>query len=315
MTAAPVDVVPGAQTTWRPSFPVDVRRTLSILRHGGADPCHAVAGDGSVWRASRMSIGAVTYRVNQRSLREITAQAWGPGADELIAGLPELLGSADTPGSFQPRHPRLAVAHRRLVGLRVAASFRVLESLIPAVLEQKVVGRDATDAWRRLVRRHGEPAPGPIPRPLFLPPDAATWRSLAAWDWHQAGVDPRRARAAQVCARYADKLEQAAAARAGDPSEVYRLLLALPGIGRWTAAQVGQRALGDADALPVGDYHLAKDTGWALRGAPLAEDEVEEFFEPWRPHRWRAVRLLELTPGARAPRRGPRMPRQDYRRI
>jgi 3-methyladenine DNA glycosylase/8-oxoguanine DNA glycosylase len=91
--------------------------------------------------------------------------------------------------------------------------------------------------------------------------------------------------------------------------------MSLPGVGRWTAAQVGHRALGDADALPLGDFHLAKDTGWALCGAPLAEDEVEAFFEPWRPHRFRVVRLLELTPGARAPRRGPRMSRQDYRRL
>jgi 3-methyladenine DNA glycosylase/8-oxoguanine DNA glycosylase len=119
---------------------------------------------------------------------------------------------------------------------------------------------------------------------------------------------------AQVCARYADKFEAAAASR-DRPDDVYRLLMSLPGVGRWTAAQVGHRALGDADALPLGDYHLAKDTGWALRGVPLAEEEVEAFFEPWRPHRYRVVRLLELTPGAHAPRRGPRMSRQDYRRI
>jgi 3-methyladenine DNA glycosylase/8-oxoguanine DNA glycosylase len=118
-----------------------------------------------------------------------------------------------------------------------------------------------------------------------------------------------------VCARYADKLEAAAVAQQRNPNEVYRLLLALPGVGAWTASQVGHRALGDADALPIGDYHLAKDVGWALTGAALAEDKVAGFFEPWRPHRFRVVRLLELTNGARAPRRGARMPRQDYRRI
>jgi 3-methyladenine DNA glycosylase/8-oxoguanine DNA glycosylase len=148
-----------------------------------------------------------------------------------------------------------------------------------------------------------------------VPPSAQTWRAIPSWDWHRAGVDPRRARIAQLCARYADKFEAAAASHPHRPDEVYRLLLALPGVGRWTAAQVGHRALGDADALPVGDYHLAKDAGWALLGAALPEDEVEAFFEPWRPHRFRVVRLLELTPGARAPRRGPRMSRQDYRRL
>jgi len=187
--------------------------------------------------------------------------------------------------------------------------------LIPAVLEQKVVGLDAAASWRRLVTKFGDPGPGPAPAQLRVPPSAETWRALASWDWHQAGVDPRRARAAQLCARYAGKLEAAAAEQPGDPEVVYRLLLALPGIGVWTAAQVGHRALGDADALPIGDYHLATDVGWALTGAALAEDEVEAFFEPWRPHRFRVVRLLELSPGARPPRRGPRMSRQDYRRI
>ena len=93
------------------------------------------------------------------------------------------------------------------------------------------------------------------------------------------------------------------------------MAVAVRGIGRWTAAEVGHRALGDADAIPFGDYHLAKDVGWALTGARFTDEEVEQYAEVWRPHRWRAVRLLELTPGAHAPRRGPRMSRQDYRRI
>jgi len=49
-------------------------------------------------------------------------------------------------------------------------------------------------------------------------------------------------------------------------------------------------------------------------GAALAR-EIEEFFEPWRPHRYRVVQLLAMMPRTRAPRRGPRMARQDYRRI
>ncbi|MBV9486179.1 MAG: DNA-3-methyladenine glycosylase 2 family protein [Frankiaceae bacterium] len=307
--------VVSASTVWRPRFLVDARRTLSVLQHGGADPCHVGEADGSVWRASRMESGPVSYRVTQHGPQEIEVRAWGAGSAELIEGVPRLLGSADRPEEFVPGHPVLAAAHRRLVGLRIPHTGRVMESLIPAVLEQKVVGIDATASWRRLVNRYGERAPGPAPERLRTPPSAATWRSVPSWEWHRAGVDPRRARAAQVCAREGDRLERLAAAHPGAPAEVYRVLFALPGVGVWTAAEVGHRALGDADAIPFGDYHLAKDTGWALRGAPLAEHEVEEFFEPWRPHRWRAVRLLELTPGNRAPRRGPRMSRQDYRRI
>jgi 3-methyladenine DNA glycosylase/8-oxoguanine DNA glycosylase len=304
-----------ASTVWCPTYPVDIRRTLSDLRHGIGDPCHQVTDDGAVWRTSRMATGPVSYRLRQHDLHEISADAWGPGAAELIAGLPTLLGCRDSPETFEPRTALLRDAHARMVGFRVPCTGRVMEALIPAVLEQKVIGLDATAAWRRLLTRHGDTAPGPAPDGMRVPPDAQRWKALPSWDWHQAGVDGRRARIARICATYADKLERAATSSPADPEVVYRLLLALPGVGPWTAAQVGHRALGDADALPIGDYHLASLTSWALAGTSLAEDEVEEFYEPWRPHRYRVVRLLELTPGARPPRRGPRLSRQDYRRI
>jgi 3-methyladenine DNA glycosylase/8-oxoguanine DNA glycosylase len=300
-------------TVWRPSFAVDVRRTLSHLQHGGGDPSHRVTGDGAVWRTSRLASGPVTYRITQAGPHEVGATAWGEGADELVADLPALLGCADQPEQFQPRHPLLVEAHRRFAGLRVPATGRVMESLVPAVLEQKVIGLDATAAWRRLLNRYAEPAPGPVPTPMRVAPTAADWLAIPSWGWHEAGVDGRRARTIRVCASYADKLETAA--DAADPGALYRVLLALPGVGPWTAAQVGHRVLGDADALPIGDYHLAAMTGWALAGRALADDEVEAFYQPWRPHRYRVVRLLELGAFPRAPKRGPRLRRQDYRRI
>ena len=91
------------------------------------------------------------------------------------------------------------------------------------------------------------------------------------------------------------------------------MLTAIPGIGRWTAAEVGHRALGDADAVSFGDYHLSDLTGWALAGREMLEEEVEPLLERWRPHRYRVVRLLELTPGAWPPRRGPRLARPEHR--
>lgn len=262
-----------------------------------------------------MATGPVTYRITQTNRHDISAQAWGDGADELIADLPRLLGGDDSPETFEPRHALLAAAQRHAVGVRVPATGRVLEALIPGVIEQRVVGLDAKASWRRLVTWFGDPAPGPGPSRMRVPPSAETWQSIPSWEWHRAGVDPRRARVARLCARHASSFERAAAASPTNPAAVYELLTAIPGVGAWTAAQVGHRALGDADAVPFGDYHLAKDTGWALTGAPLADDEVEAFFEPWRPQRYRVVQLLALMPRTRAPRRGPRLSRQDYRRI
>jgi 3-methyladenine DNA glycosylase/8-oxoguanine DNA glycosylase len=178
----------------------------------------------------------------------------------------------------------------------------VLESLIPAVIEQKVTGREAWRGYRGLVRRWGEPAPGPFglrlaPRPEVLA--AATYH-----EFHPLGIERRRA---DLVRRIAD--------RAGRFEEITRLplaaayarLTAMPGIGPWTAAEVAVRALGDPDAVSVGDFHLHNVVAWALAREPRADDaRMLELLEPWRGQRARVIRLLEIS-GLRPPAFGPRM--------
>ena len=66
------------------------------------------------------------------------------------------------------------------------------------------------------------------------------------------------------------------------------------------------RALGDADAVSVGDFHLANLVGYALTGRPRSTDEqLLELLRPYAGHRYRAVRMIELS-GLRPPRFGPR---------
>ena len=298
-----------AETTWRPQVPVDVRRTLSPLRRGGGDPTHRVTDDGAVWRTSLMPSGPVTVRLEQRGPQEVHALAWGAGGPELVAGLPDLLGGRDLADGFEPRHPLLAETARRVPGLRIPRTGRVVEALVPAVLEQKVTGREARDAFRRLVLRFGTPAPGPAPDGMRVPPSAHDWRHVPSWEWHRAGVDPKRSRTICLAMRCAERLEQAVGMA---PADAARRLSAVPGIGAWTVAEIAQRALGDTDALSVGDYHLSQFVGWALVGRPLDDDGMVELLEPWRPHRYRVVRLLESS-GVGKPRFGPRLTIQDHR--
>ena len=117
-----------------------------------------------------MASGAVSYCLTQQASGEVSVAAWGDGADELIASIPTLLGSQDDPDSFDPRDERVRRAQERLRGLRMVRTGRVLESLVPAVLEQKIVGLDAFAMWQRLVTRFGEPAPGPAPAGMRLIP-------------------------------------------------------------------------------------------------------------------------------------------------
>jgi 3-methyladenine DNA glycosylase/8-oxoguanine DNA glycosylase len=90
-------------------------------------------------------------------------------------------------------------------------------------------------------------------------------------------------------------------------SDAYRRLTSVPGIGPWTAAEVGVRALGDVDAVSVGDFHLPNLVAFALAGEPRGTDaRMLALLEPYRGQRARVVRLLELS-GVRAPRYGPRL--------
>lgn len=298
-----------AETTWRPRLPVDVRRTLSPLRRGAADPTHRVTDDGAVWRTTLLPGGPATMRLTQRGLHEVTCEVWGAGAAEAVAGVPDLLGGREDLTGFEPRHPLLAEAHSRHPGLRVPRTGRVVEALVPAVLEQKVTGKQARDAFRRLVLAYGTPAPGPAPAGMRVPPSAEAWRHIPSWEWHRAGVGPQRSRTVCLAMRSAARLEEAVGM---DRDDAARRLSGATGIGPWTVAEIAQRALGDTDALSVGDFHLSQFVGWSLAGRPLDDDGMVELLEPWRPHRYRVVRLLEVS-GAGKPRFGPRLTIQDHR--
>lgn len=290
--------------------PVDVAMSLSPLRRGRGDPTFERAADGSYWRASRMDSGAVTYRLRQSSRTVVNCEAWGPGAAEFSDAMPDLLGASDDVSGFVPLHPAVTEAHRQFPHLRLGRTGRVLEALIPAIIEQRVHGISAFGSWRHLVRRFGEPAPGPTPKPMFVPPVAEVWRRIPSWEFHLANVDPARSKTIVRCAQAAGRLEETATMPMPD---AHRRLRAVPGVGIWTAAETAQRAFGDADALSVGDYHLAAVVGWSLLGRPIDDAEMIEYLAPMRPHRHRTVRLLAVSGQAIKPKFGPRTPLVDHR--
>ncbi|MFF9481471.1 DNA-3-methyladenine glycosylase family protein [Streptomyces sp. NPDC014733] len=297
--------------TWVPPGPYDLHRTLGVLGRGPGDPAFAVRG-GEIWRASRTPQGPGTLRLAVRPADgAVEAEAWGPGADWLLEQLPALLGAADDPEAFTPRHRLVHAAHRRHRGVRLGRTGLVLESLIPSVLEQKVTSDEAYRAWRLLLRRHGEPAPGPWDR-LRVMPDPRGWALIPSWEWHRAGVDAKRSDTIVRAARVARRLEEAAAM---EPADATRRLCAVPGIGPWTAAETLQRVLGAPDALTLGDLHLPKIIGYALTGRRGTTDaEMLDLLAPYAGQRHRAARLILLS-GTVPPRRAPRFPVGDIARL
>lgn len=187
-----------------------------------------------------------------------------------------------------------------------------MESLIPSVLEQKVTTDEAYRAWRLLVRKYGEPAPGPQEYGLYVMPDARTWSLIPSWEWHRAGVDSKRSATILRAVRVARRMEEVATM---ELTEAMARLQVIPGIGPWTAAETLQRSNGDPDAVTVGDLHLPGIVGHALAGNRNADDEeMLTLLSPYEGQRHRATRLIMLS-GNTPPRHAPRMTRGDIARL
>ncbi|MEY9849249.1 3-methyladenine DNA glycosylase/8-oxoguanine DNA glycosylase [Streptacidiphilus sp. BW17] len=305
-----------ATRVWRPDGPLDLALTFGFLRRGPLDPSYRRDRDGALWRVSRTPAGVGTLRLRARPAEgAVEATAWGAGAPWLLDAVPRWLGAEDDPSTFDPHgHRLLRDAHARHAGLRIGRTGLVMESLVPAILEQKVTTGEAYEAWRTLLRTYGEPAPGDaeVPPHMYAPPAAQDWATIPSWAWHRARVDGKRAATIVRAARVAPRVEEASVM---PPAEAEARLTMIPGIGVWTAAETLQRSNGDADAVSVGDLHLPNTVGWALAGRERSDDAVMlELLEPYRPHRYRVCRLLH-TMHVGAPRRAPRYAPLDLREM
>ncbi|WP_027942157.1 DNA-3-methyladenine glycosylase family protein [Amycolatopsis taiwanensis] len=295
---------------YRPPFPLDLGAVLAPHRRGKGDPCQRHEA-GITWLTGNTPEGPATLMLRRFADGEVEAQAWGPGGDRLLDGVPALLGARDDDREFVAHHDLVATVRRRKPGLRLGATGRVWDALVPAVLEQKVTGIEARRSWRELCRWFGEPAPGPAPAGLRVPPSPRAILSIVDWKWHRAGVDLSRRRALIFAAQVAHRLERAAVLGG---AEGRALLRKVPGIGVWTAAEVAQRAWGDPDAVSFGDFHIPSVVGYALLGKALDDAGLAEVLAPYAPQRQRAVRYVEAA-GFSRPRFGPRLPVRDYRAL
>jgi hypothetical protein len=336
-------VEPMLEADWLAPFALDVRVTIGVQGRGRGDPTYRADDAGAIWRTSLTPDGPGTIRVlptpvwvvepqDGSASTRVRAQAWGPGAAWLLDALPAALGGGDDSSGFDAScHPLISDSARRHPGFRLSRSGRLMEALVPAILEQKVVILEAHRAWRILLHKYGTEPPGPAPSGMRVFPEPAIWRRIPSWEWHRAGVEGVRAETIIRAATVAGSLERLLDV---GHEEADRKLRTIPGIGIWTSAEARQRAAGDPDAVSVGDYHLKNVVGWALAGRDRSTDEeMLALLEPFKGHRHRVTRLIGMSGGrpaaaagaagtgtvrygaGRPPRRGPRMSVRDYRKF
>ena len=284
-----------------------VRATYGLHRHGPGDPTIRIENDG-VWRASATPDGAATIHLRFDGT-QVEAAAWGSGAAWLMDRAEVMVGMSDA-STLTTTHPRLSQLQRELPGLRIIATHRVMEALVPAILEQKVTSYEAHQSFRKMVYSLGEPAPGPMS--LRVAPEPRILAEQPYWVFHRFGIERKRADVIRaVCAR-SSRLEECVDL---PREEATTRLTRFTGVGPWTAAEVSARAMGDPDAVSVGDFHLPHLVAWVLAGEDRATDErMLELLEPYRGERGRVIRLIESGAGRR-PRRAPRQRIRSIERI
>ena len=277
---------------------LDLKRTVGPLI--GPSPALGAISEREVWRASRTPEGPATIHVVPVD-GGIEAAAWGEGASWALQQLPDLLGLDDDPASFKPDSGLVRDLHLRALGMRFGATRSVFEALVPTILGQKVTTKESHRSYRRLISAFGEKAPGP--GDFSLPPAPEVLAGLPYFEYHPLGIERKRADLIRRVAQRAQRLEEVSTLAASD---AVKRLMAFDGIGPWTAAFVMAASRGDADAVPVGDYHLPNMVAWALAREPRADDaRMLELLEPYRGHRGRVIRLLKQA-GVHAPKFGPR---------
>lgn len=321
MAGAPAGVAQPLERTLVLEHPLDLRATLGPLQRGRGDLTFRWDGD-RAWRALRTPEGPVTVRLHvDPPTRSVSARAWGRGATWFLDRLPDQVGAHDDHQRLldllealppRPATELLRTLHRRTPGMRLPRTGLVADILISTVMEQRVTTREAKSSFRSIVRRWGEPAPGPgaASLGLMLSPHPERLAELPYWAFHRHGLERKRAETVRRVAAAASRLDAAAD---GPTPEARRAIERIRGCGVWSSGQAALAALGDPDAVAVGDFHLKNFVGWVMAGEPRATDErMLELLEPYLGERGRVTRLI-MRAGAAPPKYGPRQRVHDFR--
>ena len=178
----------------------------------------------------------------------------------------------------------LADAVTRNPGLRVPGTFDGFELVVRAILGQQITVRAATTLAGRFSETFGGAIETPFEGLSRLCPSAERIAGTALEELASLGIIRTRARSiiavAQEIASGRLRLEPGA-----EPDDAVERLVAIPGIGPWTAQYIAMRALRWPDAFPSQDVALRSRLGMTPR-------QAEQRSQPWRP--WRSYALLHV---------------------
>lgn len=267
---------------------------------------------GLVRRAEPGPCGPLIFEAAQRG-EQVDVQIWGPAStpsvarDEALEAARAWVGWCDhVPDlvALTAGHPALQRAAKRIGVIRLSRLPRVSEAVGRAVLGQLVQGIEARRSTAQLAAAVGQSAS----RDLWCWPTPTALGRTPAYALRRCGISLRGATALHASALDDPQLERVR----DDFATLDRRLRAIRGIGVWTSAET-RLALGDPDAVSVGDYNLPATVCHALAGSSpddCTDELMLDLLEPYRGQRGRVIQLVVRAAGGRllprARRRAPR---------
>ncbi|HEY3413997.1 MAG TPA: DNA-3-methyladenine glycosylase 2 [Armatimonadota bacterium] len=238
------------------------RRTASFGKHRG-------------WLSVAPSPSGFTLRVD-------VSPSLAPVLPRTLAAVKRLFDLAAEPCRIAERLSQLSDAKP---GLRVPGAFKGFEVAVRAIVGQQISVAGATTLAGRLAATLGEPIETPFADLTRVSPTPRQILSAGADALTAVGITPARARTIVALADTVDR-GGIRLKPGGDVEETVARLMAVPGIGEWTAQYIAMRALSWPDAFPHTDLGVRK---------ALHEDDpkrILELAESWRP--WRAYATMHL---------------------
>jgi AraC family transcriptional regulator of adaptative response / DNA-3-methyladenine glycosylase II len=231
---------------------------------------------------------SVRHAREQRALRVELADSLTPVLPAVLGRLRHLFDLSARPdiiAAHLAHDARLSRAVARRPGLRVPGSFDGFELAVRAILGQQITVKAATTLAGRFATVFGEPIETPHAGLARLSPRPERVAAASVDEIASLGIIQMRARSIIALARA--MVDGELQLEAGvQPDDTITRLMALPGIGAWTAQYIAMRALRWPDAFPSADVAVRK----ALGG--VSASQAEALSQPWRP--WRSYAPLHL---------------------